>query len=77
MDLNGVPFSITLTIDFISFETGGVYGDDPRDDNKLKMTREDVNEMLTQSLMEKGRYWSDQMDQRNRMINLLDLDDLK
>ncbi len=72
IDMNGVPISLTMTIDFMNFEAGGVYGE-PERNEELKMTRDDVNELLTQSLMQQGDYHSKQADQRNRFINLLDL----
>ena len=76
MDLNGLPFSLTLTIDFLNFEAIQDAIDDTREDD-LKLTREDVNELVTQSLIENGKFWSTQHDQRNRLINLFELDERK
>lgn len=73
IDMNGIPISLTMTIDFMNFDVGGVYGEQNRNE-QLKMTREDVNELLTQSLIQQGNYYSKQADERNRFINLLDLD---
>ena len=74
LDLNGVPFSLTLTVDFIDFSSAGVYDND-RDDNKIKMTREDVNEVLTRNQILSSREAQHNRDNRNKLINLLDLDE--
>jgi hypothetical protein len=71
VDLNGVPFSLTLTIDFIDFKSGGVYDTtDPRQ-KKITTTREDVNENLTQTMMAMGRELQQDADDRNKIIQLL------
>ena len=72
IDLNGLPFSLTLTVDFIDFSSAGVY-DTERKDKEIKMTREDVNELLTRNLIFKSREAQHNRDNRNKLINLLDL----
>ena len=73
IDLNGIPFSLTLTVDFIDFTSAGVYNThDPRDE-KLTTTREDVSLALQNSLKQQGEILAEQTDERNKLINLLDL----
>ena len=74
IDLNGVPFSVSLSVDFIDLEAGGIYNtDDPRH-KKITTTREDVNENLTQALMSLGQEYAENMDNRNKLIDVLNLD---
>lgn len=76
IDMNAVPISLTMTIDFVNFDVIKNAIEDTRD-AEVEVTRDDVNELISQSLMEQGRYWSTQFDQRNRLINLLELDERK
>ena len=73
IDLNGISFSFTLTIDFIGFEASGVYDTDPRSSDVLKPTRDDVSEVLTNSLLQQGAIAQSNADNRNRLINVLQL----
>lgn len=73
IDLNGISFSFTLTIDFIDFEASGVYDTDPRSSDVLKPTRDDVSEVLTNSLLQQGAIAQSNADNRNRLINVLQL----
>ena len=72
IDLNGVPFSLTLTVDFIDFSSAGVYDTESRD-KAIKMTREDVSEILSNSLLLKASEMKEQADDRNKLINLFEL----
>ncbi len=77
IDLNGVPFSLTLTVDFIDFESGGIYNtDDPRHKN-ITATREDVNENLTKALISVGEDLANQRNNRNKLIDILNLNNPK
>ena len=73
IDLNGVSFSFTLTIDFIDFESSGIYDTDPRSSEAKKLTREDVSEVLTNSLLQQGAIAQSNADNRNKLINVLQL----
>jgi len=76
LDLNAIPFSLTLTIDFVDFGSSGIYNNDPRDE-MVKLTREDVNENLTRALIQQGEEALENYEERNKLINLLDLNQSK
>ena len=65
--------SLTLTVDFIDFDlTQGIdEDDDSRTKNHLS-TREDINSMLQQTLQQQGAFYAKELDDRNKLINLLD-----
>lgn len=73
IDLNGAFMSLTLTVDFIDFGITQGVEDDPRDKNHLS-TREEINDMLKQTLQQQGKYLSEELDDRNKLIQVLNLD---
>lgn len=75
IDLNGAFMSVTITIDFINFDiTQNIDVDDARVKNHLS-TREDVNEMLQKTLITQGATLSKEASDRNKLINVLGLDE--
>lgn len=73
IDLNGIGFSFTMSIDFVDFSSAGMY--DNKEEVKKPETRESVSEVLTNRFKEMGQEAKIQTNQRNKLIELLDLDD--
>ena len=73
IDLNGAFMSLTITVDFINFGITQGMEDDPRDKNHLS-TREEINEILKNTLQHQGTYYNEEFDDRNKLIKVLDLD---
>jgi len=73
IDLNGAFMSLTLTIDFIDFDlTQGIDEDDNSRTKNHLSTREDINSMLQQTLQQQGAFYAKELDDRNKLINLLE-----
>ena len=51
----------------------GATQEDPRDKNHLS-TREEINDMLKNTLQQQGTYLNEEFDDRNKLINVLGLD---
>jgi hypothetical protein len=73
LDMNGVGFSLTLSIDFVDFSSEGLYDNNPEELKKPE-TRESVSDTLTQMFIKQGMEIQKGVKQRNQLINLLDLD---
>ena len=71
--MNGVGFSLTLSIDFVDFSSEGLYDNNPEELKKPE-TRESVSDTLTQMFIKQGMEIQKGVKQRNQLINLLDLD---
>jgi len=70
IDLNGAFMSLTLTMDFVDFGITQGMEEDPREKNHLS-TRDEINEVLKNTLQQQGNYLSEELEDRNKLIQLL------
>ena len=70
IDLNGAFMSLTLTIDYVNFGLTQGIEEDPREKNHLS-TREEINEVLQQTLQQQGKVLGDELEDRNKLIQVL------
>ena len=74
IDMNGIGISFTLSIDFVDFSSEGLYDNNPEEMLK-PTTRESVSDVLTNQMIQQGLEVQKNVNQRNKLINLLDLDE--
>ncbi len=70
IDLNGAFMSLTLTIDYVNFGLTQGIEEDPREKNHLS-TREEINEVLQQTLQQQGKVLGEELEDRNKLIQVL------